>query len=223
MRLVVVSCFPTSQSNYPVLRYQILLFLPHPFHSTAHPTVMTTPYEYKNVAPSPMMIEEDESPPESVRATSKSGHSCCGGCCDMRRAVIIINAINIFRIIFFIAIYLISGQEFLVTSEESGKMHYDADEQTFYNWVVPVTWGLTILACNFLGVDGALSFNKWMVGAPLVFYCFLFFSALISQDILGICLSGSLAYPHFVFIHEMNSGIMTWQNYHNEDQSCCSV
>jgi hypothetical protein len=35
---------------------------------------------------------DDDEIENSIRST-KQGHKCCGGCCDMRRAVIIVNII----------------------------------------------------------------------------------------------------------------------------------
>jgi hypothetical protein len=47
--------------------------------------------------------------------------------------------------------------------------------------------------------------------------------SLVAVNPIGLVLAALFAYPHFFFIKEVRSGIMSEANYVNVNQSCCCV
>jgi hypothetical protein len=73
------------------------------------------------------------------------------------------------------------------------------------------------------GIMGAIKYTKWMIAVALIGYALAFVANILVVNILGIILPALFAYPHFMFISELNQGIMTPDNYPNEVHSCCCV
>jgi hypothetical protein len=153
----------------------------------------------------------------------KQGHKCCGDCCDVRRAVIIVNLISVFSVVFGLALFASA----LARSDFEEKM----SGQT-------VGMVIVILEMVFygMGVYGAISYNQWLVASALALYSALvvYSIALVVNSVLmadefwyfyffGILRNALFAYPHWFLIQEIRSGIMTVENYPNEKHSCCCV
>jgi hypothetical protein len=79
------------------------------------------------------------------------------------------------------------------------------------------------IIANGLGIYGAVTYNIWMVGVSLLVYCFDFVMGVVAVNVLSLVMVGLFAYPHFFFIKEVRSGVMSEANYVNEKQSCCCV
>jgi hypothetical protein len=130
----------------------------------------------------------------------KRGHLCCGGCCDMRRAVIVVNILE--------AGLLLLGIMGTIGSAESSAQ---------------IAIQCLKITCCILGIFGALHFNPYMTGIAAASFCFDFVRALVGNSLIGVTFSGYFAYPHFFFIKEVREGIMSKENYNNERMSCCCV
>jgi uncharacterized membrane protein len=160
----------------------------------------------------------------SGSAVGKQGHSCCGSCCDSRRAVIIVNIINVC----FASSGLLSLGGVMAASSQS----YDDDEvQAAFSSLSFASMGVMSafvliaikLAGTCVGIYGAMTYNIWMVGVSLAVYCLNFATGIINSNIFTLVMYGCFAYPHFFFIQEVRRGIMSEVNYVNEKQSCCCV
>jgi hypothetical protein len=160
----------------------------------------------------------------TAMGVGKQGHAFCGGCCDVRRAVIIVNIISIT----FASIGLVTMGGLMVASSAS----YDDDEvqeaMSAFNSAnlsmgVAIALAAIRIIANGVGIYGAVTYNIWMVGISLLVYCFDFVMGVIAVNVLGLVMIGLFAYPHFFFIKEVRSGIMSEANYVNEKQSCCCV
>jgi hypothetical protein len=79
------------------------------------------------------------------------------------------------------------------------------------------------LVFNGCGVYGAYIFNQYLVGFSLFSYALEGLFALLSFNMAGLLLATFFAYPHVFLIMEIRAGIMTPENYPNEEQSCCCV
>jgi hypothetical protein len=124
----------------------------------------------------------------------KRGHMFFRICCDMRRAVIIINTVNAL----LLALLSLGG----TMSKED----------------------VLLLTCSGVGILGAVQFSIACTSVAAALYAFFIAHALfIDKDIwrLGTCLL--FFYPHAVLIREIQTGIMTRENYHNEEKSCCCM
>ena len=146
----------------------------------------------------------------------KQGHSCCGGCCDMRRAVIVVNMISI-------AMYIISIFAISVVN----RVEFDDDVMEEPIVQVPVGWMIAIIfakiLCYAIGIWGAVSFSLWQVYVALGMYMIaLIFNAIV-LNLIAVLVAGLFAYPHVYLVQEIKKGIMTKDNYYSEEQSCCCV
>lgn len=152
---------------------------------------------------------------------TKQGHKCCGGCCDMRRAVIIVNIISL--------CFGLLGILSLTAVSQINVENYDDDEvkeafaQGVDNLGVAIAITVVRVVLNICGIYGAVAFNIIFVGLSLVAYVIDFVMALLVISIPGLLLAGGFAYPHIFFIKEVKAGIMSKENYINEEQSCCCV
>ena len=174
-----------------------------------------------------MKVSSDQQDAHFQRAArSKQGHSCCGGCCDMRRAVIIVDIISVV----FVALGLLT---FTVGVQILSNLPTDPNNPTSGEEIqktvgsIPIglviAMGVVKILCYVVGIQGAISFTSWMVQVALVCYVIDFFLNAWQFNIFGMVLIAFFAYPHYFLVQEMKSGIMTPDNYPNEVQSCCCV
>ena len=159
------------------------------------------------------------------RIAVKQGHSCCGCCCDTRRAVIIVNLIMIcFNVLS--TLILITGIDLLVegaAQADDDTVKNTATELKVFPEVLFVIWVCLQILFNVLGILGAINYSKWMIVATLLGYILSFIGNLLELNLAGMILSGFFAYPHYFFLSEMHFLIMTPDNYPNEVQSCFCV
>ncbi len=73
------------------------------------------------------------------------------------------------------------------------------------------------------GIMGAFKYTKWMIFVALIGYALAFVGNILQGNIPHIILAALFAYPHFMFISELNQGIMTPDNSPNEVHCCCCV
>jgi len=159
------------------------------------------------------------------------GHRCCGrngsGCCDMRRAVVIVNAVDI-AICLFYALYFAIAAEVV---EETPDDAYDRSGTTKdeVEWmVVKMEHVFIILSAvkiplNSCGIYGAVKFQYRPVAVALVAYSIQVFFHAVTMNIGGFFLAGFFLYPHVLFLRELKSGVMSEMNYPTEKFSCCCV
>jgi len=148
-------------------------------------------------------------------------HKCCGGCCDMRRAVITVNIIN--------ASLLALGLMSFVYSSTYDYEDVDDDEvkdaytslDTGMGGLIAIT--AVKLVLSLVGIYGAYTYNVVMVGISCACYFLEAVFAFVFFNIGGLVYASLFAYPHFFFIREARAGVMTKENYHNVEHSCCCV
>lgn len=156
---------------------------------------------------------------------AKRGHKCCGGCCDVRRAVIVVNLVNIgilmtILILFLSAIFVILSIPY---DDDQTSASRDALYINSTFWVVTVTLVLCILV-SAIGVVGAVKLNKWMVGGMAIAYCAGVVMGIVFKQPKVVIYCAFFAYPHFFLVKEIQQGIMTKHNYDaTERMSCCCV
>ena len=153
----------------------------------------------------------------------KRGHKCCGGCCDVRRAVIIVDAVNIMVLAFGLA-------SMLAIKKTAATMEFTDDKTSdAMDAIANLPLGTLIAACvvpmvtHSIGIVGALMYNKWMVGFAGVAYCVMMIIDALAFNIVGLICKGFSAYPHYFLVKEIHQGTMTKENYPNEVMSCCCV
>ncbi|KAG7347459.1 hypothetical protein IV203_016164 [Nitzschia inconspicua] len=155
----------------------------------------------------------------------KQGHSCCGCCCDTRRAVIICNLV-------MIVLQVLTGTFFVAGVELFEAAAKTADDDAVINagkQLQQIPMGLVValiilqIVLHSIGVQGAIAYKKWMVYCALASFAMNVVVNIFQLNPVFVIFNVCLAYPHVFFIKEMNENIMTPENYPNEVQSCCCV
>lgn len=154
------------------------------------------------------VIGDGRSPP-----AGKQGHKCCGGCCDTRRAVIIVNTVNAIMIsMSIISIYLLKE-----VYNEPNYYHGFGNAGIYRTISV-----LRIFIC-IIGIIGALYYKIHMIGFTVMMYLLDAIMNFIGFNPMYSIVSLLFAYPHFFLMSEIKNDIMTPDNYHNEEHSCCCI
>jgi hypothetical protein len=181
------------------------------------PRGASTPQYYDNYA---RLMEQGQ------RNPGKKGHTCCGCCCDVRRAVIVIN--------------LVAGTYWLMIVQwifaNLARIHGDYSTTHGFNIGAILFMNCLDLIPVAMGLFGAIYYNGWLIGVAALHYtlqCLYYCNVLLDAayvmtipiDMLPAMpvVMALFAYPHFVLISEISGGIMSRENYENEQRSCCCV
>lgn len=150
----------------------------------------------------------------------KQGHKCCGVCCDMRRAVIIVNIIMSLDLGLFSVLWALNlTNQAVFTSALAEEFNY----YSIGGFGIAAILTIRVLFC-LAGIVGAVKYSAIGVGLALAGYAFAFVMSLIGGvNLIGMIMAVFFAYPHVFFIKEVRSGIMTKENYPTEEFSCCCV
>jgi hypothetical protein len=146
----------------------------------------------------------------------KRGHSCCGVCCDVRRASIIVDAITLVALSFNIVAL------FAMTSIDVDDDHV---QEALSSLSTPILAAVFIVEVILLGfsIYGAVNFSANLVLVGFVLYCLGVLTSLVPFNVVGVIVNALFAYPHWYLYKEIKSGTMSPSNYYNEEQSCCCV
>mmetsp|Transcript_29081 Transcript_29081/g.61877 ORF Transcript_29081/g.61877 Transcript_29081/m.61877 type:complete len:184 (+) Transcript_29081:59-610(+) len=158
--------------------------------------------------------------------STKQGHSCCGGCCDTRRAVIILSIVSIIGKLIGL-IFVDSAGRFMNGAANSFSFDDDslnqAKDQATNNTssafnVVMLLQSIGILTAG-VSIVGAFIFNKYLVSVNAAYLILTMFQA----GLFSVVANGLYLYPHVLLILYIHNGIMSKENYVYERQSCCCV
>jgi hypothetical protein len=169
----------------------------------------------------------------------KQGHVFCGCCCDVRRATIAINIVNL--VFAVISIILLSAavtatRNFNDDSVQNALEEADLDSAFTASIVITV---FTIIF-NIAAIVGAARFNIWLVLSNAVWLIVGFIITIAvnikaSNSVSGynynfvnvainLVVTCFFLYPHVVLIYEIKfTKTMSHQTYKREEQSCCCV
>jgi hypothetical protein len=161
-------------------------------------------------------VQHERIPPRS--------HTCCGCCCDTRRAVIVVNTISIT----FAALAILSIS--LLTNDQYAAQIDDDEVKAYLDEIDGAALGITIgvavigMICNACGIFGAYKFHKIFTVIAGLWYFAECIRACYFYDLPGLVMGASFMYPHVVFYKEVSSGVMSPASYPQEKQSCsCCV
>lgn len=163
---------------------------------------------------------------------SKQGHKCCGFCCDVRRATIIVNAVTVglsaMGLLSLIALKGMAGSmdSSAVTDDALAAQMAEMEEQlSGFENMGPMVFIAQIIkiGCAIAGIFGGMKYSVPMVAVAAASHGWDLLLSLLSFHLPGLAMAGGFLYPHIMFIKEMRSGIMTPENYSNEEHSCCCV
>mmetsp|Transcript_44231 Transcript_44231/g.94157 ORF Transcript_44231/g.94157 Transcript_44231/m.94157 type:complete len:178 (+) Transcript_44231:130-663(+) len=157
----------------------------------------------------------------------KIGHKICGCCCDSRRAVIVLNVINI--------ILTVIGMSIVVFANNSPDLDKALVEQgiSVEDWeksykIFMAVYSIDIVILTIVAL-GANLYNICSVGLGLIWaLAYMTFSIWANGSnstavtIAGAAISFLIKlYIYGVFISEVKDGIMTPETYPREEFSCC--
>ena len=142
----------------------------------------------------------------------------------MRRAVIIVNIIN--AVLLTMGIFSVLAARHMssqVDAVDDDELESALEEFNSLPIAALLVIQISKILLSILGIFGAIRFSVPMVGLAMAAYIFDAVFALIGFNIAGLLFAGFFAYPHGFFIKEVRAGIMTKENYPNEEYSCCCV
>jgi len=156
--------------------------------------------------------------------TTKQGHACCGGCCDVRRACIIVNGISIS--LFFLNLCVLVAIQHVTFDDDDALQQHSEWQETVSTLPTNRIVLFSSLGILLLGIAtyGALQFQVKYVLVGLVFYGVDMILCLLPLNPLGLILSACFAYPHYFLVCELIDGSMNRETYVAvEEQCCCCV
>ncbi|CAJ1942568.1 unnamed protein product [Cylindrotheca closterium] len=133
------------------------------------------------------------------------------GCCDMRRAVIILDTIYLVILVIQMLLYID-----MVRSEQPDREIEVAARSLLR---ICVMEALLVL----ISLWGALSFSMGMVFAGIVNFGVGLAAGFALMRLPAIVLNLVFVAPHVLLFMEIQRGIMTEATYQNEEHSCCCL
>ena len=138
---------------------------------------------------------------------------------DTRIGIIVVNVIGvIFYTLMVISVSLLLGDT----------LQYDDDQvQKVMDTLDNTKTGFTLfldflgLVCTISGLVGAVTFNKTATSVGGYWYLFEAARSIFHLDIVFFLVALFFSYPHAVFYHEVNNGIMSKESYPRE-KACCN-
>jgi hypothetical protein len=157
---------------------------------------------------------EGSGTPVSTGTGARQGHRFMFFCCDMRRAVIILDAITIFLVLVHFIFFVGFGIQ--LEADTGGSFQVPSVGEAIF-------WGLVGVAMPACGMYGALKFKYNFVVLAAFYFGFQLFLDLFMLNVFSLIWGAVFLYPHAMLVKEMNKGIMTEEKYPNEKYSCCCV
>ena len=183
------------------------------------------------IDPSILQSVIDGEPLEESTDFKRVSHLCCGVCCDLRRASLIVNGIYFLLTILGLCLIL-TGQPYVSISLfrqiDNMKQAYDDDEFIAENTQTPMLiFGLVRASCgmvfSWVGIAGALWYNKWLVLATALWMCADIVASIVFYDWMGLVVVIILAYPNIGLFEALHRGTITRQTYGVEEYCCCTA
>lgn len=162
---------------------------------------------------------------EGVDPTARQAELCCGSCCDLLRACIIV---NIFYLSYAVLALLLSWWGIAVINALD-LAEYEDDEivqdmvQSDAYLVIGIIQVSTGMLCASLGIVGASKFTKGLVLICGIWYCIDLMVSAIFRMWPTALMKGFFAYPHFALYMALKSGTITRENYLIERHCCCDA
>lgn len=154
--------------------------------------------------------------PMTTGSGARQGHRFMIFCCDMRRAVIILDAITISLMLLHLILFFGFGIQ--LAADTGGTSNFQVQSVG-----KAILGGLTGVAMPGLGLCGALTYKYYFVALAAFYFGFQLFLDLFTLNLVSILWGAVYLYAHAVLTNEMSKGVMTEENYPNEKYSCCCV
>jgi hypothetical protein len=153
---------------------------------------------------------------------------CCGFCCDVLRASIIVNIISLVGVAIWLLLVwwgLAVINSYDMTTVEDDQLFEELNELENYVITTEVILYISVMCLSVIfalvGIIGASKFNKYLVLATGVWYiidCIYFLSVGWFGHAFGVA---AYSYPHIALYLALRSGTISRQNYMRERYCCC--
>lgn len=207
--------------------------------------------EPKNVAKAtPVVVEEKaRSDPratpiisfnEVVKPTERESSLCCGCCCDLVSAVVVVDVLFILAqsinlvltpyVIYPLVDYGDAKREYYDSAEVGADLDFDLEESDFsvntIEWdsekIVPMAlMGVGILFA-LVGIVGAKTFRKLPVMLTAMWYGYYIVNNAITLNLFGIIIPALFLYPHIHLFVALHKGTIRSDNYRETEKNCCN-
>ena len=155
---------------------------------------------------------------DAVAAVPVRTSQTCMGCCDFRRAVVIVNIIAIVICLVFDLLLVLVIPE-MKNNPDYPRAQYEMLHNAEGPMLIASIFSMTMYG---LAILGALQFDRCKVCPAGVVYCLNCVAGLLQFNILGAILAGFFAWPHFALMNEIRLGVMNPETYPREAQCCCA-
>jgi hypothetical protein len=139
---------------------------------------------------------EESGVEESIVNSNRRSHTCCWRLMDTRKAILVVNTFNVFAILFSVLFQAVVYHE-----------------RTFGGFFA----GLLGILLSCIGVFGAIRFDMRASGLATIGFLFCFIMDFIGFNWIGVLIDALLIYPHAYFTWEVYRGVMTKENYKDEE------
>ena len=167
-------------------------------------------------------------------AQLKQGHTYCGFCCDMRRAVMIVNAVNILFLLIITLAVAEADRMVRESDNDAEKEALDSSEKALRGVAIIAVFGWIL---SFVTIWGAIKFRVIPVAlnALYMFIAFLATSTMryratehhtahdfdVGSWFINVFFLLLAEYPHIMYVIEVRSGILSAETYQREKRCCC--
>lgn len=159
---------------------------------------------------------------------AREAQLCCGCCCDLVRACIIVNILYLCYSVFFIfaswwGLAWIQGIELSNRDDDVGyDIMAELAESDGYLIVVIIQLTTGMLFAS-IGIIGSSRFIKAPVLACAIWYCIDLAVSGYQRVWPSVLMKGFFAYPHFALFVALKNGKITRENYMVERHCCCDA
>ena len=179
----------------------------------------------------------------NVSSQTRKADLCCGCCCDLVRACIIVDVCDILLSIMLVVVSVLGlelDESFINTIDFSvyndsinndDMMVIDDDDEIFRQednsdrlrmsvTVIAIMTGAGILF-SFIGILGAYKLNKYLVLCTAIWYCVDFIRSAVTLQWVNSVVVACFAYPHFALFMALRKNKISRENYSATERHCC--
>lgn len=159
---------------------------------------------------------------EEIDPNERKAQLCCGCCCDLVRACIIVDIIYMCY-----SVLIILGSWWGLSLDERLSFTDNDDDgpndyEPYYLIIVIIQLSTGLLFAS-LGIIGASKFRYCLVLACAIWFCIDLIISSVNMIWPSALMKGFFAYPHFALFMALKSGKITRGNYMVERHCCCDA
>ena len=171
---------------------------------------------------------------------------CCGCCCDLVRACIIVDVFDILLSIMLVVLSVLgleiddrfintidfsvyndsnNNDDMMVIDDDDDnnemvRQDDNSDRLLMSVTVITIMTGCGILF-SFIGILGAYKLQKYLVLCTAIWYCVDFIRSAVTLQWVNSVVVACFAYPHFALFMALRKNKITRGNYSATEKHCC--